>query len=147
MKVEEQCGEGIDVNIEVKQYADIDLWGGVWGVPSPLNAENSYRRLNPRPVVRRALVQMSRAINLGNRTVFHPGDDRLVKTFILALHHHLGIIDSDKAFAYVVRTKHWPIGIATILMKYIDILNNGRHFHGGDRHRRRWQELLVSWQR
>lgn len=147
LKVEDQCSEGIVVNIEVRQYADINLWGGVWGVSSPANEENSYRRLNPRPIVRRALDQISRAINLGNRTAFHPGDDRLVKTIILALHHHFGIIDSDEVFAYVVRTHHWPIGIATILKKYFDTLNNGRHFCGGDRHKRRWQELLAGWQR
>lgn len=147
LKIEEKCGSGIDVNIEIKQYADIALWGGVWGVPCPRNEANSFAQMNPRLVVRHALNQISQAINLGNRTVFHPADDELVKTCLLALHHHFGDVNSDEAFAYVVRNQHWSLGIAAILKKYIDILNDGRRFRGGDRHRRRWNELFAGWQR
>lgn len=147
LKVEEKCNLGIDVNIAIKQYADILLWGGVWGVPCPRNEANSFAQMTPRLVVRRALNQISQAINLGNRTVFHPADDEFVKTCILALYHHFGGVNSDEAFAYVVRNQHWSIGIATILKKYIDILNNGRRFRGGDRHRRRWNELFAGWHR
>lgn len=145
LKVEDGNRFGITDNIEIRQYADMTLWGGVWGVANPSNPNNSFLQLNPQPIVQHALDQISRAINTTNQTVFHPADDNFVKTVIMALHHHIGNIDSDEVFAYVIRNCHWPIGIANILKRYFDTINEGRYFHGGDRHRNRWAELIAGW--
>lgn len=145
LKLEGEFAFGITDNIEVRQYADIALWGGTWGVANPGNPGSSFAQLNPHPIVQHALDQISQAINLGNRTVFHPSDDELVKTCVLALNHHMGFINTDEVFAYVIRNRHWPVGLAYKLVDYIDRLNNGRIFHGGDRHRTRMNNLIARW--
>lgn len=146
LKVEDEYGFGIIDNIEVKQYADMERWGRVWGVTNPGNPDNSFVQLNPQPIVQHALDQITRVINLGNRTAFNPLDEGFVKTCVLALNHHMGLIDADEVFAYVIRNRHWPVKLAYILVDYIDRLNNGRSFRGGDRHRRRWNNLFAGWQ-
>lgn len=146
LKVEDEFGFGIVDNIEVRQYADMTLWGGVWGVPNIGNPDNSFAQLNPQPTVQHALDQISQAINLGNRIVFNPSDDKFVKTCVLALNHHMGIINTDEVLAYVIRNRHWPIGLANKIIEYMDRLNNGRHFQGGDRHRISWNNLFTRWQ-
>ena len=146
LKVEDEYGIGIIDNIEVRQYADISLWGGVWGVTNSGNSDNSYAQLNPQTIVQHALDQISQVINLGNRTVFNPLDEKYVKTCVLALNHHLGIINTDEVFAYVIRNRHWSVDLAFILVDYIDRLNNGGSFRGGDRHRTCWNRLFSGWQ-
>ena len=91
------------------------------------------------------LIQIG-VINLGNRTAFNPLDEGFVKTCVLALNHHMGFIDTDEVFAYVIRNRHWPVKLAYILVDCIDRLNNGRFFRGGDRHRMRWKNLFAGWQ-
>lgn len=146
LKIEDEYGLGIVDIIEVKQYAEVSLWGGVWGVTNLGNPDNSFALLTPQPIVRHALDQISRAINLGNRIVFNPTDDMFVKTCVLALNHHMGVINTDEVLAYVIRNRHWPVGLAYKLVDYIDRLNNGRYFRGGDRHRVRWNNLFAGWQ-
>lgn len=145
LRLENDNAHGIDVNVEVKDYPDISLWGNIWGVQSPHVPESSFAAIMPAVHVQHALDQISGAIGLYHTHDFHPSDDEFVKTCVLALHHHLGNINSDEVLAYVLRVHRWPLGIALKLKVYFDTLNNGRHFKGGDRHRTRWNQLFANW--
>lgn len=145
LRLENDNFNGIDVNVELKDYPDISLWGRVWGVPSPNIPANSFIAIAPAAQVQHALDQISGAIGLYHTHAFHPSDEEFVKTCVLALNHYLGNINSDEILAYVLRAHHWPLGIALILKDYFDKLNNGRYFRGGDRHKTRWKQLFANW--
>ena len=145
LRLENDNAHGIDVDVEVKDFPDISLWGRVWGVPSPFIPANSFTPISPILTVQHALDQISGAIGLYHTHAFHPLDEEFVKTCVLALNHNLGNINSDEVLAYVLRIHHWPLGIALILKDYFDKLNNGRHFRGGDRHKTRWKQLFINW--
>ena len=99
---------------------------------------------NPSCIVIKALEELTGLINMSTG-IRHPSDEREAKTTILALHKYEPQLNGDFVAAYLVRELNWESESANEMKEFINTLNDGKYFKGGDRtglkdYYKRWKE-------
>lgn len=120
-----------------------DKWIKTWS-PTELRTNKKPESFpDPNPVVKTALQELSSVINMSTG-IHHSSDNNRAKTYIRALYKY-SELNGDVVKSYLMRELRWDSDDANDMKKLIDIINDGRHFKGGDKtflknHIKRWQE-------
>lgn len=134
------------LEISIKDSADINLWGQTFEVKNVKNRAKDFNQLATTHKCQQAIDQLSKLINLSNKFSFHTSDEDLVKTYLLALHGlEPNPVNADSLFTYAMYKHNWPYHMAEQMREWMQRLNNGKTFKGGDRNKARWKTLYNRW--
>lgn len=126
----------------------LQKWVQTWG-PIELRGKGpSVTFPPPSCIVKKAMEELTESINMATG-ITHPSDEKTAKTYILALHKYEPNLDANIVGAYLVRELQWDTSYAQEIENLINILNDGKHFKGGERtglinHYDRWKEDCES---
>ena len=141
-KVEE--GNSTKIQIAIKEYADISLWGKTYNVQCLSNHAKDLHRDALSIKCEKAIDEVNFACNMTHKFAFHTSDEKLVKTYIRALHkYEPSLVNPDAMFEYGKGKYGWPLALANQLKRWVEMVNKG-NLKGGDR---TTSTLLAHYQR
>lgn len=120
-------------------------WVQTW---NPIELRTKQKTLNaiPEPscIVKTAFKNLSSSINMSTG-ITHPMDEKMAKTYILALYKYEPSLDGEIITSYLVRELSWDVEDANDIKQLINTLNAGKYFKGGSRtglknYYKRWQD-------
>ncbi|MBB5645745.1 hypothetical protein [Pedobacter cryoconitis] len=110
----------------LKQY--LETWN-----PIEIRSNKNFKTevAEPNCIVKKALEQLTKSINLSNG-INHHSDNERAKTTIRALHKYETNLNADLVKGYLTRELGWENDVADDLTKLIRTLNAGKYFKGGE---------------
>lgn len=132
------------VELAIKEYTDISLWCGTWGVENISTGQSIL--LTPNATIQHACDQITNACNTTHEYGFHPSDEEFVKRVIRTLHAlEPSPVNSDEFFAYAKREGKWTLALAMQASAWINKLHNGGTFKGGVLKKTEMKDLYGRW--